>query len=148
MIDSLIDQDTTISGKLTLWGQGGSQIIRGNLLSVPIDGGFVYVEPIYIKAEQQGASIPQMQAIVFAIDKKIVMVETKSLDRAVAEFFAGEGLAGTRPVAPGKPGGPDEPDDTDRPGEPRTVSPKESVLRKIELLKQQLMDLEKEVESL
>ncbi len=133
MIDSLIDQDTFISGKMTLWGQGGSQVIRGNLLVVPIDGGFIYVEPIYIKAEQQGASIPQMQAIVFAIDKKIIMVEAKSLDRAVAEFFAREGAAGPPPGEAGKP---------------QIVNPKDSILQKIESLKQQLQELENDIRSL
>lgn len=135
MIESLIDQDTTISGKMTLWGQGGSEVIRGNLLAVPIDGGFIYVEPIYIKAQQQGASIPQMQAIVFAIDKKIIMVETKSLDRVIAEFFAREGV----------PGRPTDEGPTDK---PRVVNPKDTILKKIELLKQQLDELENQVKSL
>jgi len=151
MIDSLIDQDTNISSKLTLWSQGGSEVIRGNLLAVPIDDGFIYVEPIYIRAEQQGASIPQMQAIVFAIDKKIVMVETKSLDRAVAEFFAQEGRQGLPPGnapetgKPGDSGAPEAPGGSD---EPRQVTPKESVLQQIEQLKKQLEALEQDVKSL
>jgi uncharacterized membrane protein (UPF0182 family) len=102
-------------------------------MTVPIDDGFIYVEPIYIKAEQQGASIPQMQAIVFAIDKKIIMVETKSLDKAVADFFAREGRA--EPVS-------------GEPGKPQTVKPKDSILQKIEALKKQLQDLEQEVRTL
>ncbi|MGI6711452.1 MAG: UPF0182 family protein [Bacillota bacterium] len=133
MIDSLIDQNTTISQKLTLWGQGGSQVIRGNQLVVPIDGGFIYVEPIYIKAEKQGTSIPQMQAIVFAIDKKLILVETKSLDTAIAQFFGKEGLE-EKPL--GEPNG------------PKVLKPKESILEKIEILKRQLMELEKDVKSM
>jgi uncharacterized membrane protein (UPF0182 family) len=135
MIDSLIDQDTSISGKMTLWGQGGSQVIRGNLLAVPIDDGFIYVEPIYIKAAQQGASIPQMQAIVFAIDKKIIMVETNSLDKAIAEFFAKQGMTSTGESA-------------EKPQTPKLVTPKDSILKKIQLLKQQLQDLEQSINSL
>ncbi len=150
MIDSLIDQDTNISSKLTLWSQGGSEVIRGNLLAVPIDGGFIYVEPIYIRAEQQGASIPQMQAIVFAIDKRIIMVETKSLDKAIAEFFAREGREGLPPAAPetGEPGDTGAPDVPGQPGEPRQVTPKDSVLQQIEQLKKQLEQLERDVKSL
>jgi len=142
MIDSMIDQDPNISSKLTLWGQGGSQIIRGNLLVVPIDGGFVYVEPIYIRAEKQGASIPQMQAIVFAVEKKIIMVETNSLDEAIAEFFGQKGL-------PEKPAEetPDTDSDTD-PKEPQIVQPKESILEKLEQLKKQILELEEAVKSL
>ncbi|MDD2498820.1 MAG: UPF0182 family protein, partial [Desulfitobacteriaceae bacterium] len=139
MIDSLIDQDTAISSKLSLWGQGGSQIIRGNLLVVPMDGGFIYVEPIYIRADKQGASIPQMQAIVFAIDKKVVMVETKSLDKAIATFFGQEGLPDPQQEQPEQPGQPEEPQGTDR---------KEIIIDKIQSLKQQLLELEKEIKSL
>lgn len=139
MIDSLIDQDTTISSKMTLWSQGGSEIIRGNLLAVPIDGGFMYVEPIYIKAQQQGASIPQMQAIVFAVDKKVVMVETKSLDQAIAAFFAREG-------APSEPAKEEEKPQEGVP--PKIVNPKDNLLKQIELLKKQLQDLEDQVKSL
>ncbi|MFZ3171551.1 MAG: UPF0182 family protein [Carboxydocellales bacterium] len=131
MIDSLIDQDTVISGKMTLWGQGGSQIIRGNLLVVPIDDGFLYVEPIYIRAEKQGASIPQMQAIVFAIDKKIVMVETNSLDKAMEVFFNKAGL--------------DEPTTPDQPG---VVNTKQNILSKINLIRQQLQELEREIQNM
>lgn len=132
MIDSLIDQDTEISGKMTLWGQGGSEVIRGNLLVVPIDNGFVYIEPIYIKADKQGASIPQMQAIVFAIDKKIVMVETNSLDKAMEVFFAKLGATDTS----GPP---------DVSGPPKAISTKEAVMKQINLIKQQLQELEKEI---
>lgn len=140
MIDSMIDQDTTISSKLTLWGQGGSEIIRGNLMVVPIDGGFIYVEPIYIRSEKQGASIPQMQAIVFAVDKKIIMVETKSLDTAIAQFFGQQG----QPAEP-----PEEPaEGTPGPDQPQVVQPKESILKKLEILKQQILELEEEIKSL
>lgn len=137
MIDSMIDQDPSISQKLTLWGQGDSEVIRGNLMVVPIDDGFIYVEPIYIRAEQQGASIPQMQAIVFAVDKKLILVETKSLDKAIAEFFGKKGL-------------PEEPGQKPEPGQeqPQVVQPKESLLEKIEILKQQLLELEEEIRSM
>jgi uncharacterized membrane protein (UPF0182 family) len=149
MIDSMIDQDTTIAGKLTLWGQGGSEVIRGNLMVVPIEGGFIYVEPIYIRAEKQGASIPQMQAIVFAVEKKIIMVETKSLDKAIAEFFGVRGL----PEEP-EPGDDKEPvpgeetGDTPDIDQPQVIEPKESILKKLEELKKQILELEEEIKAL
>ena len=51
-IESRIDQDTEISKNLTLWGQVGSDVIRGNLMIIPIEESLVYVEPIYLKATQ------------------------------------------------------------------------------------------------
>ncbi|MBU7008024.1 hypothetical protein [Phosphitispora fastidiosa] len=92
-----------------------------------------------------------MQAIVFAIDKKIVMVETKSLDRAVAEFFAQEGRQGLTPGNAPKTGKPDDsvaPEATGGSDEPHQVTLKESVLQQIEQLKKQLEALEQDVKSL
>ncbi len=62
-IEARIDQQTDISQELTLWGQRGSTVIRGNLLAIPIDDTFIYVEPVYLEARpsetdsaaQQGA---------------------------------------------------------------------------------------------
>jgi hypothetical protein len=50
-IEALIDQDEDISKDLTLWSQGGSQVIRGNLLVIPIEDSILYIEPLYISAE-------------------------------------------------------------------------------------------------
>ncbi|MBW2622708.1 MAG: UPF0182 family protein [Deltaproteobacteria bacterium] len=54
-IEARIDQQTEISKELSLWGQGGSRVIRGNLLAIPIGDSFIYVEPIYLEADQAGA---------------------------------------------------------------------------------------------
>ncbi len=50
-IEARIDQQTDISQELTLWGQRGSTVIRGNLLAIPIDDTFIYVEPVYLEAK-------------------------------------------------------------------------------------------------
>jgi len=50
-IEARIDQQTDISKELTLWGQRGSTVIRGNLLAIPIDDTFIYVEPVYLEAK-------------------------------------------------------------------------------------------------
>lgn len=142
MIDSMINQDPGISGKMTLWGQGGSQIIRGNLMVVPIDNGFIYVEPIYIKATNEGASIPQMQAIVFAIDKKIVLVETNSLEKTIETFFAGQTAPTNKPGTPGTSGA------TGIPGTPGAKTGKAAILQAIEELKRQLQALQEQVNNL
>lgn len=139
MIDSMIDQDPVISGKMTLWGQGGSEVIRGNLMTVPIDNGFIYVEPIYIKAEQQGASIPQMQAIVFSANRQLILSETKSLPEAINQFFARQGA--TLTPAPGTTG-------TTGTGTTIPSQIKDTILKQIELLKQQMDALEKAVRSM
>jgi uncharacterized protein len=52
-LEARIDQQPEISSQLTLWGQGGSEVIRGNLLAIPIESSFLYVEPIYLQATQE-----------------------------------------------------------------------------------------------
>jgi uncharacterized membrane protein (UPF0182 family) len=52
-LEARIDQQTEISSQLSLWGQGGSEVIRGNLLAIPIESSFLYVEPIYLQATQE-----------------------------------------------------------------------------------------------
>ena len=57
-IEARVDQQTEISRELSLWGQRGSRVIRGNLLAIPISGSFIYVEPIYLEAKQEQAGPP------------------------------------------------------------------------------------------
>ncbi|MFI5360294.1 MAG: UPF0182 family protein, partial [Halanaerobiales bacterium] len=56
-IESRIEQDTEISQLLTLWGQLGSRVIRGDLLVIPIENSILYIErsfqPEYIAAVGQ-----------------------------------------------------------------------------------------------
>ena len=57
-VEARIDQQTDISRELSLWGQRGSRVIRGNLLAIPVSNSFIYVEPIYLEAQQE----PQREA--------------------------------------------------------------------------------------
>jgi len=60
-IEARIDQDTTISQQLSLWNQIGSRVIRGNLLVIPIDDALLYVEPLYLRAEQR--ELPELKFV-------------------------------------------------------------------------------------
>jgi len=52
-IEARVDQQTEISRELSLWGQRGSRVIRGNLLAIPVGESFIYVEPVYLEAKQE-----------------------------------------------------------------------------------------------
>jgi uncharacterized membrane protein (UPF0182 family) len=82
-IESRIDQDTTISQKLTLWGQMGSRVIRGNLMVIPIKDALVYVEPIYLQATQ--SKFPELKRVIFSYGDQVVMANT--LDDAIDTVF-------------------------------------------------------------
>jgi uncharacterized membrane protein (UPF0182 family) len=73
-VEMLIDQDTVISGQLTLWSQHGSRVIRGNLLVIPVAGDVLYVEPLFIQAE--AGALPQLQRVITAYGDQVAMAET------------------------------------------------------------------------
>src|SRR5699024_4920821 len=83
-IENRINQDSTISKELNLWAQGGSDVIRGNLLAIPIEDTVLYVEPIYIESSNE-TSLPEVKQVVMAYEDHIVMEAT--FDKALEEIF-------------------------------------------------------------
>src|SRR5690625_687671 len=77
-IENRNNQDSTISKELNLWAQGGPDVIRGNLLAIPIEDTVLYVEPIYIESSNE-TSLPEVKQVVMAYEDHIVMEAT--LDR-------------------------------------------------------------------
>jgi len=77
-IETQIDQDSVISPQFTLWGQKGSKILRGSVIIIPISGALLYVEPIYLQADNQN-SLPEMKKIIVFYNNKIVMEDTLEL---------------------------------------------------------------------
>jgi uncharacterized membrane protein (UPF0182 family) len=84
-IEAMIDQEPTISQQLSLWDQRGSRVIRGNLLVIPIENSFLYVEPVYLIAEE--VNIPQLIRVIAAYGGRVVMQPT--LDDALRAVFSG-----------------------------------------------------------
>ncbi|MGA7802029.1 MAG: UPF0182 family protein, partial [Gammaproteobacteria bacterium] len=82
-IEARIDQNTDISQQLSLWDQRGSHVIRGNLMVIPIDRSFLYVEPVFLIAE--GLNIPQLQRVILSDGEKTVMRPT--MDEALGALF-------------------------------------------------------------
>lgn len=135
-IESRIDNDPTISREMTLWGQGGSTVVRGNMLVVPIKDSLLYIEPVYIttKTAQNGAAIPELKRVAVAYNDRIVMEPT--LQRALEVLF--EGRTPTGPVATLTTEGdgtasPQEPTETEQPeeGEATPGVPLDEVIDKI-----------------
>ena len=97
-IESRIDQDPAISQQLTLWGQGGSKVLRGTLLVTPVHNSVLYVEPLYLAADTSGA-LPQLQRVLVAYSDHVVMEPT--LDAALTKIFGGAvTTTGGAPLAP------------------------------------------------
>ncbi len=93
-IANRINQDTDISRQITLWDQKGSEVIRGELLVIPIGESLIYVQPVYLRAE--GGTIPELKRVVVAYENQVVMEET--LERGLAQLFGGSASAITSAV--------------------------------------------------
>ncbi|MEE9398833.1 MAG: UPF0182 family protein, partial [Dehalococcoidales bacterium] len=102
-IEARIDQDTAISSQFTLWGQRGSQIIRGNLLVIPIEQSILYVEPIYLRAER--GQLPELKRVIVASGNSIAMEPT--LAQSLNVIYAGLPAIKLPALAP--PGTPEMP---------------------------------------
>jgi uncharacterized membrane protein (UPF0182 family) len=85
-IDARIDQDSYISQQLTLWGQRGSQVIRGSLLIIPIESSLLYVQPLYLAAEDKGG-LPELRRVILAFENNVVMEE--NLELGLQRLFGG-----------------------------------------------------------
>ncbi len=88
-IDARINQDQTISKDLSLWNQQGSTVLRGQTLVLPIDNSFLYVEPIYIQAQQ--ASMPQLKKVAIAMGNRLAYADTyeQALQDIIAQTTSG-----------------------------------------------------------
>ncbi|MCD6200572.1 MAG: UPF0182 family protein, partial [Bacteroidales bacterium] len=82
-IEARINQKPDISSELTLWGQKGSRVIRGNLLIIPINHSFLYVEPVYLQSEQ--SQMPELKRVIVSFKDRTEMKE--SLDDALRAVF-------------------------------------------------------------
>ncbi|MCV3216627.1 UPF0182 family protein, partial [Plectonema radiosum NIES-515] len=82
-IEALINQDPVISQQISLWNRAGSRAIQGNLLVIPIEQSLLYVEPLYLEAEQN--SLPTLVRVIVVYQNRIVMAET--LQQAIDAVF-------------------------------------------------------------
>lgn len=84
-IEASIDQDAEISQRLTLWGQGGSRVIRGNLLIYPIGGSLIGVESLFIQSSSN--KFPQLKKVFVSYQDEVVMKNT--LEEALEALVSG-----------------------------------------------------------
>lgn len=113
-VEGRIDQDPAISAQFSLWDQRGSQVIRGNLLVLPINQSFLYVEPIYLLSETN--ALPELRRIITASESSIAMEET--LDQSLLALAASTVARGSTSVP-----GPDSDIQVDSGAEPVVPAP-------------------------
>jgi uncharacterized membrane protein (UPF0182 family) len=97
-VEGIISQDTIIGPQLNLLATGGnSQVVRGNMLTIPVEESILYVEPIYIKAINAKA-LPELKKVILYYKNKVVMEDT--LEAGLQRIF---GLKDNEPQKPQQP---------------------------------------------
>jgi len=100
-IDARVNQDPVISAQFSLWNQQGSRVLRGSLLAIPIEDSLIYVQPIYLSAEQ--GALPELRRVIVAFGNQIAM--EPSLEQSLQRIFGGrireESATGRGPEAAG-----------------------------------------------
>lgn len=106
-IEARIDQDPVISEQLTLWSQQGSQVLRGNLLVIPVGESLIYVEPLYLRAER--SELPELKRVILSYGPQVIMAENlqSGLQALLGAEITAEAPAAV-PVTVTRPGGEEE----------------------------------------
>ncbi|NLM37705.1 MAG: COG1615 family transporter, partial [Firmicutes bacterium] len=99
-IEARIGQHPEITELITLWSQSQSQLIRGNLLVIPIGGAILYAEPFYIQSNQ--AQMPEFKKVVLVWQDRVVIAD--NIEAALGRL-KGEKEDARRDPAPTPAGG-------------------------------------------
>jgi uncharacterized protein len=114
-VQNTYNSDTSVVPQLNLLQQGESQVIYGNLLTLPVGGGLLYVQPVYVQSSE-GTKLPRLQKVLVAFGDKVAFEDT--LTAALDALFGGDSGAtgGDDQVEPTQP----DPDTGEVPTEPTT----------------------------
>lgn len=114
-VQNTFNSDPLISSQINLLRQGQSEVINGNLLTLPVGGGLLYVQPVFVQASS-GTQLPQLQKVLVAFGNEIAFEDT--LNEALDSLFGGDSGAdaGDGDVVP-------TPGPTPTPGETATPEP-------------------------
>jgi uncharacterized membrane protein (UPF0182 family) len=94
-VQAQFQSDPTIKSQLNLLnigGSGGSSVVPGNLLTIPVGGGLLYVEPVYVKSTS-GSSYPLLRKVLTSFGTKVAFEDT--LDQSLNTLFGGDSGADT-----------------------------------------------------
>ena len=85
-VQNNFNADSNVSSLLNLLRQGSTRVLNGNLLTLPVGGGLLYVQPVYIESTGE-TSYPLLQKILVAFGDQIAFEDT--LELALDALFGG-----------------------------------------------------------
>jgi uncharacterized membrane protein (UPF0182 family) len=86
-VETTFTTDTTVANQLALLAKGDTEVKKGNLLTVPVGGGLLYVQPVYVTSTAE-TSYPVLRKILVAFGNKIAFEDT--LNAALDSLFGGD----------------------------------------------------------
>ena len=86
-VQNNFDSNPTISEQLNILERGSSNVVRGNQLTLPVGGGLLYVQPVYIQSAS-GTQFPLLRRVLVAFGEQTGYAET--LDEALDQVFGGD----------------------------------------------------------
>ena len=95
-VQNKYDSDEKIATQLNLLNQADSTVIRGNLLTLPVGGGLLYVQPVYVQGTGS-ASYPVLRSVLTAFGDKVGFAPT--LEESLRQLVADDGTSATTPPA-------------------------------------------------
>jgi uncharacterized membrane protein (UPF0182 family) len=90
-VQNNFNSDSEVSKLLNILRQGSTKVLNGNLLTLPIGGGLLYVQPVYIQSTGE-TSFPLLKKVLVAFGDKIAFED--NLDDALNRLFGGDAGAG------------------------------------------------------
>jgi uncharacterized membrane protein (UPF0182 family) len=113
-----IQADENVSRDETELGRGGSEVLYGNLLLVPVDNALLYVQPFYVVPEAETRQLPQLEKVIASFGDTVVIEDT--LQEALVGLFGERVATQEQPDEPAEPGGPGT---GEEPTEPEGTAP-------------------------
>ena len=89
-IQNAYDTNQTIASQLNVLNLSDSTVIRGNLLTLPVGGGLLYVQPVYIQGSG-GANYPVLRFVLTAFGNRVGFAPT--LQESLDQTFGGDSAA-------------------------------------------------------
>jgi uncharacterized membrane protein (UPF0182 family) len=123
-VQNTFDSNTEVANKLNVLTLGKSEVVYGNLLTLPVGGGLLYVQPVYVQSSS-GTQLPNLRKILVAFGDRVAFEDT--LTEALDALFGGDAgaVGGDEGVTPTDPGDGSTPPDegTTPPDEGGTTAP-------------------------
>lgn len=121
-VQNTFDSDTEIANKLNVLTLGKSDVRYGNLLTLPVGGGLLYVQPVFVQSSE-GTKLPNLRKVLVAFGDRVAFEDT--LTEALDVLFGGDaGASGgdddVEPTDPGTPADPNAPTEPDTGSTPPT----------------------------